>query len=139
MKPRPDSADRRLYRLAQTFVEETRVGLSRFLGLLDNYPLQSLEHTNYELYRHAHTVKGSAATLGFNRTSRAARLAERALEDYIFEGEKEIPGGLRERLEVWARLMGRLVDNYLLGDLDENELLARMEELFPGRRGSGVE
>lgn len=121
---------RHRYRLAKIFIEEARRDLLRFLELLADYPDSAVEQTNYELYRQVHTVKGSAATLGFNRTSRAAHLAEKRLEAYIMEGDKPVPPGLRERLEAWARLMGRMIDNYLTGDLDEDVLLVRLEELL---------
>ncbi|MBD3400080.1 MAG: hypothetical protein GF399_07095 [Candidatus Coatesbacteria bacterium] len=128
------------YELIQTFIAEAGANLGRFAELLATYPeLELVEDANYELYRLAHTVRGSALSLGLDNTARAARLGEQRLQEYLFE-ERRIKRAELQALARWRERLGEMIAGYETGDLQEDEAITELERLFadlddqPGKR-----
>jgi chemotaxis protein histidine kinase CheA len=128
------------YELIQTFIAEAGANLGQFAELLATYPeLEQVEDANYELYRLAHTVRGSALSLGLENTARAARLGEQRLQEYLFE-ERRLKRAELKALARWRERLGEMIAGYETGDLVEDEAITELERLFadlddqPGKR-----
>ena len=118
------------YELIQTFIAEAGENLELFGRLLAVYGGEkTIEDQNYELYRLAHSVRGSALSLGLVNTAQAARIGEHHLQDYLFESTP-IEKDELAALDRWSKLLKAMIMGYETGDLSEIAAIEELEKLF---------
>lgn len=115
--------------LRQMFEMDTQTYLQTYVSTVDSLNPQSWKEDINSVYRAIHTIKGSAATVGFGAVQRVAGVLEDLLSDlrYLDPAPELADGGLSSILQE----AGELLIANLQGDQEEipTSAVTRIEEL----------
>jgi two-component system chemotaxis sensor kinase CheA len=120
-------------RYLDLFLDEAVAHLGSAIALVAGLEPRPPESAVRELYRHAHSLKGLASTMGYGEMSRLAHAAEDVLED-LERGDRSVPQAIPELLSVLhaiERLVGE-VDAWRDGPAGERpSSMERLDSLLP--------
>lgn len=106
-----------------------------FEVILNGLQTLSIDYENWstidEIFRSAHTIKGSAAMVGFNNTSNLAHQLENLFE-MMRTGERKLSKSLLSRVIVFVEDFSSLLKNLSddITEKDKNELSERLKSII---------